>query len=85
MIERDPQGRWMRLRQLPMAVRTEMLIGEGWEAVVEAELLRLELGVVGLCHQLEGRTGHQKLREAVTALRDARLELADTGLSGNEK
>ena len=75
MIERDPQARWTRLRQLPTAVRTEMLIGENWSVVAEMELLRLELEAASLCHQLADRPGVEKLTDAVAGLKAARAEL----------
>lgn len=72
MIARDRHGRMKgSLRRINTRVNAELLVGDGWEGVAYAELMRLSLEVGAYHNQLEGKPGHEETGRAMQALKDA--------------
>ncbi|MEP1199903.1 hypothetical protein [Tateyamaria sp.] len=72
MIKRDERGRikasW---RRVDTRIHAELLVGDGWEGVAYAEILRLSLEVQAYHSQLDGKPGFEETGEAVALLKRA--------------
>lgn len=76
MIKRDNRGKiqasW---RRVDTKIQAELLVGDGWEGVAYAELLRLSLEVQAYHSQLNGKPGFSETGEAAELLRKAAQEI----------
>ncbi|WP_108838412.1 hypothetical protein [Tateyamaria sp. Alg231-49] len=72
MIKRDNNGQikasW---RRVDTRIQAELLVGDGWEGVAYAELLRLSIEVQAYHSQLDGKPGFSETREAAALLKRA--------------
>jgi hypothetical protein len=72
MIERDNRGRVRKTtRRINTRINAELLVGDGWEGVAYAELMRLSLEVGVFHSQLEDKPGYEETGRAVKALKEA--------------
>ncbi len=86
MIRRDNRGQIISsTRHINTRVHAELLVGDGWEGVAYAELMRLSLEVATYHNQLEGKPGHEETGQAVEALKAAYKTLNDAYTSGDEE
>ena len=69
---RDQNGRIRRtLRRINTRVASELLVGDGWQGVAYAELMRLSLEVSSYHQQLKGKPGFDETGRAAQALKEA--------------
>lgn len=72
MITRDRHGRIKGShRRINTRINAELLVGDGWEGVAYAELMRLSLEVGAYHNQLDGKPGHEETGRAMQALKEA--------------
>lgn len=78
MIERNSRGQIKRsVRRINTRINAELLVGDGWEGVAYAELMRLSLEVGAYHSQLEDKPGHEETGRAFEALKEAYKALND--------
>lgn len=79
MRELDARGRPVRTRQyINTHVNTEVLIGDGWEAIAQTEFIKIRMMVDAYRSQLEDQPFADDLAVASAALRDALAKLEET-------
>ena len=72
MITRNHRGQIVRsTRNVNTRIHAELLVGDGWEGVAYAELMRLSLEVGAYHNQLEGKAGYEETGRAVEGLKSA--------------
>jgi hypothetical protein len=72
MIERDNRGRIRKTtRRINTRISAELLVGDGWEGVAYAELMRLSMEAGAYHSQLEDKPGYEETGRAVEALKEA--------------
>jgi hypothetical protein len=72
MIKRDGHGQNKgSVRRINTQMKAELLVGNDWEGVAYAELMRLSLEVGAYHSQLEGKPGYEETGRAVEALKAA--------------
>ncbi len=63
------------MRRVHTSLRSELLVGDGWEAIAHAELKRIKLELLSYHNQLEGKPGYDNTGIAIDALKMAAQEL----------
>ena len=72
MVVRNSRGEVRgSIRRINTRVSSELLVGDGWEGVAYAELMRLSLEVGAYHSQLENKPGYEETGRAVEALKAA--------------
>jgi hypothetical protein len=86
MLQRDGHGRVKgSTRRINTRMNAELLVGDGWEGVAYAELMRLSLEAGAYHSQLEGKPGHEETGRAVEALKAAYKALNEAYGSEDER
>jgi hypothetical protein len=72
MVVRNSRGQVRgSVRRINTRLSAELLVGDGWEGVAYAEIMRLSLEVGAYHSQLENKPGYEETGQAITALKAA--------------